>query len=146
MPLILNRMAISITETTYSVGAPGAGEMVIFIFLEEALALRLSVLSRSPIEILRPLKKYSPLLLMVTLSILSVDTLLVLELPGNLRFKAFGATKLEVSIKNISSKKIMSVKDDILNCALTLFLFFSPTTFILGSRVHVFTCSGFLTR
>ena len=49
-----------------------------------------------------------------------------LELPGNFKFKALGATKLEVNIKKINSKKIISVKDDILNSALTLLLFFNP--------------------
>lgn len=44
---------------------------------------------------------------------------------GNLRFNAFWLTRVEVSMKKINSKKMISVKDDILNWALTLFLLFS---------------------
>ncbi len=55
-----------------------------------------------------------------------------LELPGNLRFKALGATKLEVNMKNINKRKMMSVKDDILNSALTLLLFFNPMMVFLS--------------
>ena len=36
-------------------------------------------------------------------------------------------TVLDVSIKKINSKKIISVNDDILNSALTLLLFFTAT-------------------
>ncbi len=55
--------------------------------------------------------------------------------PGNCSFKAFGVTKEEVNMKNISNKKIMSVREDILNVALTLFLFLIPiATELVGLR------------
>jgi hypothetical protein len=41
---------------------------------------------------------------------------------GNNSFNAFGLTKVEVSMKNINSKKTMSVMEDMLKFALTLFL------------------------
>lgn len=43
-------------------------------------------------------------------------------LDGKLTGKPDGVTKLDVSIKKISSRKIMSVMEDILNSALILFL------------------------
>ena len=64
---------------------------------------------------------------MRTLSIFLEVLTFECEVPGNLKFKPFGDTKVEVSIKNISNKKIMSVREDMLNSALTLFLFFIPT-------------------
>ena len=48
-----------------------------------------------------------------------------LLLCGSNNFKAFGAIKVEVTIKKISNRKTMSVIDDMLNAAFTLFLFFS---------------------
>lgn len=54
-----------------------------------------------------------------------------LEFPGSLRKSPSGETKEEVNIKNIRSKNIMSVKEDIENSALTLALFFSPIIKIL---------------
>ena len=54
-----------------------------------------------------------------------VDGATVLEPDeGNLRFSAFGLTKVDVRMKKISNKKMMSVNEDILNSALTLFLLF----------------------
>ena len=44
---------------------------------------------------------------------------------GNNNFKAFGLTSVEVSIKKISNKKTISVIDDIIKLALTLFLLFN---------------------
>ena len=41
---------------------------------------------------------------------------------GKSNFKALGLTRVEVSIKKISNKKTMSVMEDILKLALTLFL------------------------
>ena len=61
-------------------------------------------------------------------------TTLVLELPGSFKFKAFGATSVDVSIKNMSSRKIMSVRDDILNSADTLLLFLIPIIIGLTAR------------
>jgi len=46
--------------------------------------------------------------------------------PGRDRFSALGVTSDDVSMKNINSRKIISVSDDILNSALTLLLFFTP--------------------
>ncbi|MFT6199809.1 MAG: hypothetical protein ACJAQ2_001586, partial [Vicingaceae bacterium] len=46
----------------------------------------------------------------------------LLELLGSNNFKAFGLTRVEVNIKNISSKKTMSVIEDMLKLGLTLFL------------------------
>ncbi len=46
--------------------------------------------------------------------------------PGNLRLRALGATSEDVNMKKMSNKKMMSVKDDMLKVALTLFFFFSP--------------------
>ena len=45
---------------------------------------------------------------------------------GSNNFRAFGLTRVEVSIKKIRSKKTISVIDDILKSALTLFLLLSP--------------------
>ena len=42
---------------------------------------------------------------------------------GNNNFNAFGLTRVDVSIKKIKSKNTMSVIEDILKSALTLFLF-----------------------
>ena len=50
------------------------------------------------------------------------------ELLGSKRFKAFGLTNVEVSIKKISNKKTMSVIDDMLKFGLTLFLDRNPIT------------------
>jgi hypothetical protein len=57
---------------------------------------------------------------MVTLifCITMVDDLLVGKLTG----KPVGVTKLEVSMKNISNRKIMSVIEDMLKSGLILFL------------------------
>ena len=41
---------------------------------------------------------------------------------GSNNFRAFGLTRVEVSIKKMSNKKTMSVIDDMLKFALTLFL------------------------
>ncbi len=54
-----------------------------------------------------------------------------LLLCGSSNFKAFGATSVEVTIKNISNKNTMSVIDDMLNSALTLFLRFNDISVIL---------------
>lgn len=64
--------------------------------------------------------------LMRTSSMRSVDGELDFELLGNFRFSALGETREEVNMKKISSRKMMSVREDILNSALTLLLFFSP--------------------
>lgn len=48
------------------------------------------------------------------------------ERPGNFRFKEFGETNEEVSMKNINNKNMISVNEDMLNSALTLFRFFNP--------------------
>jgi hypothetical protein len=56
----------------------------------------------------------------------AVETALVLLELGSMRLIALGFTTLEVSIKNISSRKTMSVKDDMLNSAMALLDFFSP--------------------
>lgn len=64
---------------------------------------------------------------------LAVTTLTgVRDFPGNFKFNALGIIKDEVNIKNISNRKIMSVKEDILNCAFTLFLFLNPNTLIFS--------------
>ncbi len=47
-------------------------------------------------------------------------------LPGNFKLSALGATRLEVNIKKINNKKMMSVIEDILNSAFTLDLFLIP--------------------
>ena len=47
---------------------------------------------------------------------------------GKSSFKAFGLTRVEVSIKKISSKKTISVMDDILKFGLTLFLLLRAIT------------------
>ena len=41
-------------------------------------------------------------------------TVFELEL-GNFRFRAFWLTNVDVNIKNINNRKIMSVKEDMLN-------------------------------
>ena len=48
-----------------------------------------------------------------------------LLLCGNSNFNAFGATNVEVTIKNMSNRNTISVIDDILKAAFTLFLLFS---------------------
>jgi hypothetical protein len=54
-----------------------------------------------------------------------------LLLCGNNNFKAFGATNVEVTMKNMSSKNTISVIDDILNSAFTLFLRFNDISLFL---------------
>jgi hypothetical protein len=58
-----------------------------------------------------------------------LDTLLEGKLTGN----PVGVTKLEVSMKNMSNRKMMSVIDDMLNSALILFFErkFIPTIVVL---------------
>ena len=46
-------------------------------------------------------------------------------LDGSNNFKAFGLTRVEVSMKKIRSKKTMSVIEDMLKSGLTLFLLLS---------------------
>lgn len=46
--------------------------------------------------------------------------------PGNFKLSEFGATNPEVNMKNIKSKKIMSVMDAELNSVVTLFRFCNP--------------------
>lgn len=48
-----------------------------------------------------------------------------LLLCGSNNFSAFGAISVEVTIKKMSNKNTMSVIDDMLNSALTLFRFFN---------------------
>ena len=60
-----------------------------------------------------------------SLSILTEVLLLLSVFPfafGNTKAYALVVTIVDVSIKNISNKKTMSVMDDMLNSALTLFL------------------------
>ena len=45
---------------------------------------------------------------------------------GKSNFKALGLTSVEVSIKKISNRKTISVMEDILKLALTLFLLLNP--------------------
>jgi hypothetical protein len=48
---------------------------------------------------------------------------MLLLLPGNCKLSALGVTMDEVSIKKISKRKIMSVKEDMLNSAFGLCFF-----------------------
>lgn len=69
-----------------------------------------------------------------------------LLLCGSNNFKAFGATKVEVTMKKINNKKTMSVIEDMLNAALTLFLRFSAMVQILSwfvQYIHKLRSSGF---
>ena len=64
------------------------------------------------------------------------------ELCGNNTLMALGLTIVDVIIKNISSRNMMSVIDDILNCGDILFLRFSISLFqingkILDERLHL---------
>jgi hypothetical protein len=55
--------------------------------------------------------------------------------PGNLRLRAFGDTTDEVSIKKMSNRKMMSVREDMLNSADTLERFFrAMVRFLDGFR------------
>jgi len=45
---------------------------------------------------------------------------------GNTKFKALGAINVDVSMKNINSRKIISVKEDMLKEGLILFLVLIP--------------------
>ena len=63
---------------------------------------------------------------MLTSSKFLVLGVLEVEVPGNFKFNAFGATKVEVSMKNINNRNIMSVIEDILNSAETFVFFFNP--------------------
>ena len=54
-----------------------------------------------------------------------------MELTNKLKLIALGATRVEVNIKKINNKKIISVKEDMLNSALTFALFFRPIIMIL---------------
>jgi hypothetical protein len=74
-------------------------------------------------EISLPLSLKTPLRSMATSGGFELLTL-GLPFPGSFKFRAFGATKLEVNMKKINNKKIMSVIDDMLNSAFILFLFF----------------------
>jgi len=117
--------------TTLSTGAFLSGAIVI-----SGLRFRESLLSLEdtlPRVALEPLYLYVPRLEMVISGILvsSVETA-VLSCPGNFRFNAFGVTKLDVSIKKINSKKIMSVNDDMLKVGSIFDLFFSPMVVILA--------------
>ena len=71
-----------------------------------------------------------------------VDTTLTgaLALPGNFKFSALGMMSDEVSMKKINNRNIMSVKEDMLNCALTLFFFFKPKLLVF-SRLSSNYCS-----
>jgi hypothetical protein len=55
-------------------------------------------------------------------------TVVELEL-GSFRFKAFWLTRVDVNMKNISNRNMISVIDDILNSAEVLDLLTSPITF-----------------
>jgi hypothetical protein len=48
---------------------------------------------------------------------------------GNFKFNAFGTIIDDVNIKKINNRKIISVKEDILNSALTLLFFLSPISY-----------------
>lgn len=63
---------------------------------------------------------------MPTLSVFESIWTFALDEPGNFRFKEFGATNPDVSMKNINKRNIMSVMDAELNSVLTLDLFFNP--------------------
>ena len=53
-----------------------------------------------------------------------------LDLPGSFKLRALGITRDDVSIKKISNRNMISVNDDMLNCALTLLFFFNPKTLL----------------
>jgi hypothetical protein len=48
------------------------------------------------------------------------------DFPGSFRFSAFGIIKEDVNMKKINNRKIMSVNEDMLNCAFTLLFFLIP--------------------
>ena len=60
---------------------------------------------------------------------------------GNNNFRAFGLTRVEVSIKKISNKKTISVIEDILKFGLTLFLLLSAITHydVIGLKILLFS-------
>jgi len=60
---------------------------------------------------------------------------LLLEL-GKVKFKAFGVTKVEVSIKKMSNRKIISVNDDILKFGSRLFDGFNAMFIIFKNHVY----------
>jgi len=73
---------------------------------------------------------------MVTSSILEGEMDFELEDPGSFKFRAFGATNEDVSMKKMSNRKIMSVKEDMLNFALTFVLFFSAIKYFVDALIR----------
>jgi len=59
---------------------------------------------------------------------------------GKSSFKALGLTSVEVSIKKMSNRKTMSVMEDILKLALTLFLLLNPIIRygVKGPKIQLF--------
>ena len=123
--------ATSITVATDSTGAFGSGDMVMALVPPDRDTARIFPYS-SLVLILPPSQNKRPRLLISTFGVLLVSKVVVAFLPGNLRFKAFGATKEEVNMKKMSNRKMISVRDDMLNCAETLFFFFKPNDYDLG--------------
>lgn len=129
--------------TTLSLGAVPLGDKIkLNLPLLFLISLTLDSISLILTEL--PFHVYLPELDTDTILGCSVDGgVFLLLLPGRLRFNAFGITNDEVNIKKIKSKKIMSVKDDMLNSGLTLLLFFNPIIgyFLASVAMIAFTCN-----
>ena len=123
--VILKRYAKSITYTTCSFEAFGLGLILIVAFAPFLFFSALTALARSTLELDRPLRRNVPLALIVIVGGVEF-TFTELFFPGSFKFKAFGTTIELVNMKNIKSRNMISVKDDILNSALTLLFFLSP--------------------
>ena len=120
--LTLYLSAKSITVATFSIGALGEGDKVTVLPLKDRIFF-----CKDLVFTFRPLILKTPRESITTSVNFSFDGgVCDLELPGILKFSALGETKEDVNIKNINNRKMMSVKDDILNSALTLLFFFSP--------------------
>ena len=65
---------------------------------------------------------------------------------GKVRFRAFGVTKVDVSIKNMSSKNIISVNDDILKFGSRLFDGFNAIFIIFLNHVYKIDCQVFMQK
>lgn len=107
-------------------GAFELGEIVTSYFPLLALALLRSSFSRLDRVYVLEFNRYFPEELIETSSRFFVEGTLDGEVPGIFKNKEFGATKEDVNMKNMSNKNIISVNEDILNSALTLFLFLIP--------------------
>ncbi len=123
--------AKSITFTTFSIGTPLSATMVKVIslfdlpaFFSSLILLLTAELNLPELANFRPSTYHSPFLVIET-GIADGATVVALD-EGNFKFKAFGLTNVEVRMKKMSNRKMMSVKEDILNSALTLFLLFNP--------------------